>query len=107
MLRFPARAGSIVNFFQDEISSTASLVGTATLDFPSIAPAASADLTIAIPGAELGDVVSLGLPASIAAGLVFTEFVSAANIVTARATNVTAVAIDMAPALFRAQVCKA
>lgn len=74
---------------------------TASLDFPSIAAAASADLTIALPGAAVNDSVSLGLPAAPTAGLVFQAFVSAADTVTVRATNITAAAVDAAPATYR------
>lgn len=74
---------------------------TAALDFPSIAAAASADLTIALPGAAVGDAVSLGLPAAPAAGLIFNGFVSAADVVTVRATNITAGAVDAASATYR------
>lgn len=70
------------------------LTGTTTLAFPSIAAQSSADLTITVDGAEEGQVVALGIPAAIEAGLVFNAFVSAANTVTVRASNVTAGAID-------------
>ena len=77
---------------------------TATLDFGSIAAASQADLTITVTGASVGDSVSLGLPASPTAGLVFNAWVSAANTVTIRATNITAAAIDPASATYRATV---
>lgn len=77
---------------------------TAALDFASINAAASADLTITVPGAAVNDAVVLGLPAAPAAGLMFMAFVSAANTVTVRATNITAGAIDAAPATFRVSV---
>ena len=77
---------------------------TATLDFGSIAAAAQADLTITVTGASTGDSVSLGLPASPTAGIVFNAFVSAANTVKIRATNITAAAIDPASATYRATV---
>lgn len=77
---------------------------TAALDFASINAAASADLTIAVPGAAVNDAVVLGLAAAPTAGLVFQAFVSAANTVTVRATNITAGAIDAASATFRVSV---
>ncbi len=77
---------------------------TATLDFGSIAAAGQADLTITVTGASVGDSVQLGLPAAPTAGLVFNAFVSAANTVTIRATNITAAAIDPASATYRATV---
>lgn len=84
-----------------------SLSANAALDFPSIAAAASADLTIAVPGAAVGDSVELGLPAAPTAGLIFQGFVSAADTVTVRATNITAGAVDAASATYRATVHKA
>lgn len=74
------------------------LQATATLNFPSIAAAASADLTIAVAGALVGEPVALALPAAPQAGLVFISFVSAADTVTIRAMNITAGAVD-APAV--------
>lgn len=77
---------------------------TAALDFPSIAAAASADLTIAVSGAAVNDAVVLGLAAVPTAGLVFQAFVSAANTVTVRATNITAGAVDAASVTFRVSI---
>lgn len=79
----------------------------ATLDFPSIAAASQSDLTVTVPGASVGDIVDLGLPAAPAAGLVFSAFVSAASVVTVRAMNITAGAIDPASAAYRLRVSKA
>ncbi len=80
------------------------LTAVATLDFPSIAAAAKADLTITVNGAVVGDAVFLGLPAAPAAGLVFNAFVSAANTVTVRASNTSSSAVDAASASYRAVV---
>lgn len=82
------------------------LTATAALDFPSIAAAAKADLTITVTGAAVGDAVILGLPAAPAAGLVFNGFVSAANTVTIRASNTSSGAVDAASATYRATVLK-
>ena len=76
------------------------LGASATLDFASIAAAGSADLTITVAGAATNNVVSLGLPAAPTAGLVFQAFVSAANTVTVRATNITAGAVDAVSATY-------
>ncbi len=76
------------------------LSGSASLNFASIAAAESADLTITVTGAAVGDSVALGLPAAPAAGLVFNAFVSAANTVTIRASNITALAVDAAAATY-------
>lgn len=77
------------------------LTATTSLDFPSIAAAASADLTITVTGAAVNDGVTLGLPAAPTAGIVYQAFVSAVNTVTVRAINITAVAIDPASQTFR------
>ena len=54
----------------------------------------------------MNDAVSLGLPAAPAAGLLFNAFVSAANTVTVRASNITAAPVDAASATYRATVHK-
>lgn len=77
---------------------------TATLDFPSISAGGQQDLTITVTGASTGDVVQLGLPAAPTAGVVFNAFVSAANTVTVRASNITGSPIDPASATYRAAV---
>lgn len=76
------------------------LTASATLDFPSIAAAAQANLTITVTGAAVNDEVVLGLPAAPTAGIVFNAFVSATNTVTVRATNVTASPVDPASATY-------
>jgi hypothetical protein len=76
------------------------LTATATLDFPSISAVSQASLTISVPGAAVGDEVIMSLPAAPAAGLVFNAFVSAADTVTVRATNVTAAPVDAASASY-------
>lgn len=72
------------------------VLAAATLNFPAIAAGASADLTIPLSGALVNDPVVLSLPAAVPVGLVFNAFVSAVNVVTVRATNITAAAIDAA-----------
>jgi len=81
-------------------SLTKILTASAALDFPSISAASQSDLTIAVPGAAVNDEVSIGLPAAPTAGLVFNAFVSAADTVTVRATNITASPINPASATF-------
>jgi hypothetical protein len=77
---------------------------SAVLDFVSLAAQASQDLTIAVVGAVVGDGVLLGLPAAPNAGVVFTAWVSAAGVVTVRATNITGAAIDPASMAFNVMV---
>lgn len=80
------------------------VAATATLDFGSISAGASADLTITVTGAAVGDKVAPGLPSSPAAGIVFNYFVSAADTVTVRATNVTGSPVDPASASYSVEV---
>ena len=82
------------------------LTAVGTLNFASIAAAASADLTVTVAGAATGDAVALGLPAAPTAGIIFQAFVSAANTVTVRATNITAGAVDPASLDYRVAVIK-
>ena len=76
------------------------LSGSASLDFPEIAAVSQADLTITVTGAAVGDEVIMALPAAPAAGLVFNAFVSAANTVTVRASNITAAPVNAAAATY-------
>ena len=76
------------------------LTATASLNFPSISAASQSDLTITVTGAAVGDEVIMSLPAAPAAGLVFNAFVSAADTVTIRASNITASPVDAAAASY-------
>lgn len=104
-------AGVVIGVDSDGVwvaeAGKAVLTATATLDFASINAAANADLTITVAGAAVGDAVTLGLPAAPTAGLIFMGFVSAANTVKVRATNITANPVDAASATYRATVIKA
>lgn len=85
----------------------ASPSGTAPLDFGSVSAQSSADLTITVTGAALGDSVALGVPtASVTAGVMFTAWVSAANTVTVRAHNYSAAAADPASGSFKATIVR-
>ena len=88
-------------------AADAAMSATSNLNFPSVAAAGSQDLTIAVQGAAVGDAVMLGLASAPTAGIVFQAFVSAANTVTVRATNITAGAIDPAAQDIRVTVIKA
>lgn len=103
-------AGTVVGVESDGVwvaeDKRANLTATAALNFGAIAAAASADLTITVPGAAVGDSVSMGLPAAPAAGLTFNAFVSAADTVTIRASNITAAPVDADAATYRATVHK-
>jgi hypothetical protein len=76
------------------------LVSVATLDFPSISAASTQTLTVTVPGAAVGDVVAIGLPATVNAGIVFDARVSAADTLTVRAMNITASPVDPASATY-------
>jgi hypothetical protein len=83
------------------------LTATASLDFPSIAAFSSADLTISLPGAVIGDLILLGIPATAYANTsVCASFVSAANTVTVRYINYTNYALDPTSGLFRVAVIR-
>lgn len=78
---------------------------TATLDFGNVATIGCADLTIAVTGAALGDVVDLGVPnASIVANSSFSAWVSATDTVTVRFCAL--ISGDPASGVFRAEVHK-
>lgn len=81
-------------------------VASAVLDFPSIAAAGQAELTVAVKGAVINDPVVVGPPANLNAGLVVNGRVTAAGTVTVRVSNVTAAAIDPASGTWRVAVVK-
>lgn len=76
-------------------SAKREIVATANLDFASIAANDDDELTATVAGVKLGQVASVSAP-SLDSGLVATAYVSAANTVTVRVSNVTAGAIDAA-----------
>lgn len=84
------------------------LSATATLDFPSIAASSFADLTITVTGAVSGDTVIVNpIAGSATNDVVYTGWVSAANTVTIRASNVSSTtARDPASGTFRATVVR-
>lgn len=83
-----------------------SLRASATLDFGSISAGAEAELTVTVTGAVAGDVVSVGPPAAVEAGLSWCAFVSAADTVTLRVRNDTGSAIDPAAAAWSVRVTR-
>jgi hypothetical protein len=82
------------------------LTGSATLDFPNTAAQTSSDLTISVIGAVLGDAVTVGRSGTIPANATITAFVSAADTVTVRYNNYSAVAQDPASATYNVTVIK-
>lgn len=111
-----AEAGAVeydgTNFYMTNSTPTRcyvmkSLVGSAALDFGNTAAQNSADLTITVTGAADGEEVILGVPnAAVNANSNYTAWVSAANTVTVRFNNYSAIAIDPASATFKVSVIK-
>jgi hypothetical protein len=91
--------GNVVTSFRHNGNGT-------TLDFASAAAnTCSTDLTVAITGAALGDVCSVGVPnGSVNTGSSFTCWVSAANTVSVRHCNTSAAANDPASGTFKVLV---
>lgn len=89
--------------------SNLTLVGrvVATLNFASTAANSSSTLTVTVPDAADGDIVSLGVPAaSVPTNGHFFAWVSAANTVSVRFCNNTTAAIDPASGVFRIAVTR-
>jgi hypothetical protein len=81
------------------------LEGTGTLDFGSISAQSSADLTISVSGAAVGQPVELGVPtASVTAGVVFSARVSSSGTVTVTANNYSSSSKDPASGSFKVAV---
>lgn len=82
------------------------LVGSSSLDFPSIAAGASSTLNIVVAGADTTDRVLLTPPSALPNGVIVVAYVSAADTVTVRLNNVTAAAIDPAAMTYLVTVIK-
>lgn len=74
------------------------VTASATLNFPSIPSGESRDLTATVTGATAGNPVFLGAPAALEAGLSAFAWVSSANTVTVRLTNLKADGTEVDPA---------
>lgn len=74
---------------------------TAVLDFPNTASNDNSDLTVSLSGASINDIVMLGPPPALEAGLTFGGFVSSANTITVRIHNTSGGAINPASATWR------
>ena len=86
---------------------TKHISATASVHFGSIAANSCATATLAAVGASDGDTVSLGIPGKLASltGVTFIGFVSAPNVVTIKACNVTASASgNSSPVTVRADI---
>jgi hypothetical protein len=83
------------------------LTGSAVLNFPNTLAQTSSDLTIAVTGAAVGDAVSFGVnPTAVTANTCYTAWVSAADVVTVRHNNYSALASNPASATFKVEVLK-
>ena len=82
------------------------LRGAADLDFGSINAGAQVDLTIAVANAAAGDIALVGFPSAPTGGIVFIAYVSAAGIVTIRASNITAAPLNPGSGTFRVMVLR-
>lgn len=77
---------------------------TASLDFPAMSDNQNGDLTINVPGATLGMACSCAPRATILNGLVWNCFVSSANNVTVRVSNVRTGSIDPPATIWKVTV---
>ncbi len=82
------------------------LSASADLDFADMAGGAHSHKDIDLPGASVGDLVALGLPAAPDGGLVYYAHVPEAGKVRIRAANTTDAAIDPVAAAFTVAVIK-
>jgi hypothetical protein len=99
---------AIFTTLQAEVTALAArtLHATALLDFPSVSASNTQSLTVAVPGAAVGDAVLATPPATLASGLLPTCWVSAPDTVTVALRNTTGSAIDPAAATWRVTVFK-
>lgn len=96
-------AATVQTLAQD-VDKALGLRASAVLDFPNIAAGAAATLTIAVPGATVGQhVVMTFNPVGLTTGVVLMAGVSAADTVTVKCQNVTAAAVN--PAAITVLVC--
>lgn len=83
------------------------LIGSASLDFPSTATRVSSDLTITLTGATTNDFVIVNPPtASIVANTCYTAWVSAANTITIRFNNYSGGTLNPTAGTFRVTLLK-
>lgn len=82
------------------------LTATAALNFTNTLAQTSSELTITVTGAAVNDAVAIGEPATVNANSSFSARVTAANTVTVKFNNYSALAIDPASATFKATVIK-
>lgn len=80
------------------------LIGSATLNFPSTPARTSSDLTITVTGATTNDFAIVNPTFSVSGNYNYTAWVSAANTVTVRFHNYTSSSVDPGSGTFRVVV---
>lgn len=95
--------GATTAFVQAAVNS-ASPIGSASLNFPSIAAGSTSELTISVSSATAGDAVTVSPSGGPESGLIWSGYVSASGTVTVRLANVTGSAIDPATRNWTAKV---
>ena len=99
-----AQSGSCAVNATGGSSPPAFLMGSASLSFGPIVQAACAQLTFPLVGANPGDSIAPGWPATLAAGLTGTMFASAANTVAVELCNLSGATVTPAVQTFKATV---
>lgn len=99
-----AQSGSCAVNATGGTASPAFLMGSASLSFGVIAQAACAQSTFTLTGANPGDSIAPGWPATLAAGLTGTMIASSANTITVQLCNLSGAAVTPAAQTFKATV---
>jgi hypothetical protein len=82
------------------------LWGSASLDFPNIGRGACTDLTFRLPGAQPGDTVAAGWPASMPTAVLGMMFIPAQGVVAVRVCNATPRDVDPPPLAYTARILR-
>lgn len=88
----------------DAVSQT--LWGMASLDFPAIPTSACRDLTLTLAGAQPGDIVAPGWPATLPSGVFGTMLVPVPDTVAVRICNLSGASLDLPPLAYSARVVR-
>jgi len=99
-----AQSGSCAVNATGGSAEPAFLMGSASLSFGPITQAACAQLTFTLAGANPGDSIAPGWPATLAAGLTGTMIASAANTVAVELCNLSGATVTPAVQTFKATV---
>jgi hypothetical protein len=99
-----AQSGSCAVNATGGSTEPAFLMGSASLSFGPIAQAACAQLTFTLTGANPGDSIVPGWPATLETGLTGTMIATSANIIAVRLCNLSGATLDPATQTFKATV---